>query len=346
MGGDMASRKRAASKGRAATIPPRQESSVPPSHPGSSLNVRLVLVALVVAACLYAVFRAFQGSEKPKDFKVQEISAFTGEDKACGGFSAWGIAPIGKDKVVLADTNHSRLLVFDRQGKFIRQWGGLGKGPLKFHEPSGMTSGNKGDAYVMDAWNGAVKGFDENGKEVLDLELGDNSGFYGPRGIAFDGQNFVIADTGSHRVVIISPKDNIVAAFGKMGKGSGEFNGPLDVAADGKGNYYVADSGNNRMQWLNAEGKVLKTFNYDGSVPAVAVDKEGRIYVAISSNDSRVRVYDSKGGYLGDLKDQNGSGAAFGDVHSMNISGDDVLMISGGSRVSMFQLPAGNNPAN
>lgn len=312
------------------------------SVPGSNKNIVRALIGMVLIVCVYEGIGIFRSSEKPKDFKVQLISSFSGDGKACGPFSAWGIASIGKDKVALADTNNSRILVFDRQGKFINGWGKPGKGPMKFHEPSGMTSDDKGNAYVMDAWNGAIKGFEVNGKETLDLELGDNSGFYGPRGIAFDGKNFVVADTGSHRVVLVSPTGGVVASWGKNGKGKGEFNGPLDAATDGKGDYFVADSGNNRMQWLNADGKTVKVFKYDGGVPAVAVDREGRVYVSVGEGDGAVKAYDSKGEYLGDLKDQNGSSQSLAGARYLNVTPDDVLLVSLGTKVALVQLPTVN----
>ena len=60
----------------------------------------------------------------------------------------------------------------------------------------------------------------------------------------------IVADTGNHRVRVISQagKRNIV--FGKYGKGEGDFDGPHSVAVDKHDNIYVADLYNQRLQVL------------------------------------------------------------------------------------------------
>ena len=134
---------------------------------------------------------------------------------------------------MVVDQGSSRILVFDRQGNCLKSWGKVGNGPKEFHEASGMTWDDRGNAYVMDTWNTAVKGFDENGKEVLDKTL-DTGNFYGPRGIAYDGHNFIVADTGGQRVAFVSMDGKVAGTWGTMGSDPGKFKGPLDVATDGE----------------------------------------------------------------------------------------------------------------
>lgn len=332
-------RKTVAAKGKAA--PP---SALGPLPAAAGRNERYswarLLIAVLATLGVYEIARLIHHDPAPKDFQVQILSRISGDEKSCGPFSGWGIAPIGRDKICIADTGHNRLLVFDRKGGFLRSWGKLGQGPKEFHEPSGMASDDKGNAYVMDAWNGAIKGFDENGKPVLNLPLGNN-GFFGPRGLAYDGKNFVIADTGNNRIVVLSPKGDIQAHWGGLGSGPGKFRGPLAVASDGKGDYFVADSGNNRTQWLDKAGKVVRTIPGGSTVPAIAVDQEGRVYVAggSSARQDRVEVYGPRGDDLGDLKDQDGFRDYFEGIRWMSISRDDVLMVSDGETAFAFQIP-------
>jgi hypothetical protein len=161
---------------------------------------------------------------------------------------------------------------------------------------------------------------------------------YGPRGIAFDGKNFILADTGSHRILLLSPDGHVAGSWGSIGTGEGQFKGPLDVATDGKGNYFVADSDNRRVQWLDQDGKVLKVLKYKSGVASVAVDKEGRFYVSTATNGfSCVKIYSIKSGYLGDLKDEKGN-LVSGD-RGLAVSSDDVLMVAGGDHVALYQVP-------
>jgi DNA-binding beta-propeller fold protein YncE len=72
------------------------------------------------------------------------------------------------------------------------------------------------------------------------------------------------------------------------------------VAVDGQGNLYVADSENNRIQELSADGQPLAQWGGAGSGPGqfnapfgVAANAAGKVYVADSKNN-RVQVLDAR----------------------------------------------------
>jgi sugar lactone lactonase YvrE len=331
----MASRKKAAPKNRSKA----RRKSTRPLSAGWSKNIIWILIAVVVVVFAVESMNLFHG-ETLKDFKVQYLSTITGNSEKCGPFNAWGVTPVGKDKIMVVDQGNRRVLVFDRKGNCLKSWGKIGSGPKEFREPSGATSDDKGNGYVMDTWNTAVKGFNADGKEILNINL-TNGTFYGPRGIGFDGHNFIIADTGSHRVELCAMDGKMETSWGGFGKEPGQFRGLLDAVSDHKGNYLVADSENNRVQWLDQDGKVVKIFNFKANVPAIAMDKEGRFYVSTGTGDGRscVKAYSLKDGYLGDLKDEKGT-LVPGD-RGLAISQDDVLMIAGGGGVALYQVPPG-----
>ncbi|HEY5040118.1 MAG TPA: NHL repeat-containing protein, partial [bacterium] len=198
----MASRKKKTSKGKREAAFSLGASS---EAAGKNKGVVRILIMVVLVVGVFEAINLLRTGDTPKDFKVQTIQKVVGEEKPCGHFTAWGIAPVGKDKVLVTDQENSRLLEFDRKGNFLKSWGKKGTGLKNFMEPSGMTSDNSGNAYVMDTWNGFIKGYDENGTQTLTIDLTKFKNFYGPRGIAFDGHNFVVADTGNHRIAIVSP---------------------------------------------------------------------------------------------------------------------------------------------
>ncbi len=314
--------------------------AAPPAPPRSSGGKYLfaVILALVVIA-LYNHFRVKVDTVKP--YKVQQLLMVQGKDIPCGSFTAWGIAPVvGKDEFVISDAQHGRLLYFDFQGKFLRSVckAGKSRGALELDEPSGMCYDSKGNVYVTDTWGGAIKGFDPKGNEILNLDLVRLGGFYSPRGCGFDGHNFVIADTGTSRIVLVS-EDGTQMATWEHGTGPGQFKNPGDAAADSKGNYFVADSGNHRLQWLDSKGKAKKIIKYNSIPIVVCVDKDGRVYVAMSDPGSCVKVYDPELNYLGDLADQKGSYEPFKGVMGIAISPDNVLMITLGDTVTLFKVP-------
>jgi hypothetical protein len=59
---------------------------------------------------------------------------------------------------------NNRVLVFDKQGKFLRQWGSLGTGPQEFSLPHAITLDPQGRVYVADRNNMRVQIFDQQGK--------------------------------------------------------------------------------------------------------------------------------------------------------------------------------------
>lgn len=304
---------------------------------GSHKNILRVLIAVVVVVCVIYGMNSFHGGAAPKDIKAQLITQITGEQSKSGHFTAWGIAPIGKDKFAVVDQEDNRIMVFDRQGKFLKAWGKRGNGPSEFQEPSGMTTDGNRHIYVLDTWNGAIKGFDENGKPLAVVSLGKLGGFYGPRGIGFDGQNFIVADSGGQRLALVSLRGDLISAWGSLGNGTGQFKGPLAAVSDGKGNYYVADTDNNRIQILDKDGKVEKVIKVGFSVLALAIDNEGRLYASTTDNSGCIKVYSPTGSYLGDLKGQDGN-QPLGGARGLAVSPDDVLMITVGGNLLFYQL--------
>ena len=63
-----------------------------------------------------------------------------------------------------------------------------------------------------------------------------------------DGTIYV-ADAFRHQVVKLTPSLTVIGTFGAPGGGHGGFNTPLDVETDQNGNLYVADYGNNLIQY-------------------------------------------------------------------------------------------------
>lgn len=294
---------------------------------------------LVLVVLLGGVWEFLQSlnKETPK-LKASMVLKIDQQTKGVGPFVPWGAVALGDDKIAVADNQNNRILLFDRKGDFIRGWGKPGQKADQFHEPSGMTTDGKGHIYVMDAWNSAIKGFDEKGKMIADIDL-SKAGFFGPRGLAFDGVNFVVADTGSHRVVLVSPKGDIVATWGSKGTDDNQMQGPLAVAVDQKDQYYVADTDNDRIQWLDGHGKEIRFSKLSGQAQAVAVDHEGRVYAGVRSDDGQVRVYDPQGRLLGSIIDQSGTPEPFKNNKFLSVTPDDLLLITSGDAVYLYQLP-------
>ena len=90
-----------------------------------------------------------------------------------------------------------------------------------------------------------------------------------------------------------------------MGKGKGDiedaFRFPTFLTVDAKGNLYVADTVNSRVQVFNADGKFIQQIGKRGTAwgqfdkpKGVALDSFGNVYVA-DSGWSNVQIFNPKG---------------------------------------------------
>jgi len=68
------------------------------------------------------------------------------------------------DMYVSDGYGNDRVVVFDRNGKFIRAWGKLGMRPGEFSQPHSIALDSKGRVYVADRNNARVQVFDSSGK--------------------------------------------------------------------------------------------------------------------------------------------------------------------------------------
>lgn len=88
---------------------------------------------------------------------------------------------------------------------------------------------------------------------------------------------------------------------GGQGDAPGQYNEPRGIAIDDKGNIFVADFRNYRIQKFDAQGLFVTSWGEDGDYPGqfkdpcgIAVDGKGRVYVADTFNN-RVQVFDDRG---------------------------------------------------
>src|SRR5258708_11836914 len=94
--------------------------------------------------------------------------------------------------------------------------------------------------------------------------------------VAFDpaGNAFISDGYINSRVAKVDRNGKWLKSWGDRGTKPGEFNTPHSIAADAKGNIYVADRGNRRIQGFDGEGAFLRAIAIDvpydsGARPAI-----------------------------------------------------------------------------
>ena len=125
------------------------------------------------------------------------------------------------------------------------------------------------------------------------------------------GEQRTPAGTRGHIVVKFSPTGEVLMTLGTHGEaggGRGHFNAPADVVVADDGSIFVADGHadrtNNRVVKFAADGTYLKEWGRTGYAPgefrtlhAIALDNEGRLFVADRSNN-RIQIFDQEGEFL------------------------------------------------
>ncbi len=127
---------------------------------------------------------------------------------------------------------------------------------------------------------------------------------YFPQVVGEERVEEVTKDTTTAPLVV--PKARMLA--GARGEGPGEYSEPRGIAIDNKGNIYVADFRNYRIQKFDKEGVFLKSWGEEGDylghfkdLCGVAANGNGRVYVADTFNH-RIQVFDGDGKLLFHIK--------------------------------------------
>jgi len=136
-----------------------------------------------------------------------------------------------------------RVLKFDKNGKFITSWGGKGKGPGQFDVAHGIAIDAGGLLWVTDRENQRIEIFDANGKFVREVKY---AGL--PCSLDIGKQYIYMVNGFAGQLLRLDLKGNVLAATGKSGTGVGEFGEAHVVAVSPRGEIYVADSVNAKVQ--------------------------------------------------------------------------------------------------
>lgn len=140
---------------------------------------------------------------------------------------------------------NSRVMKFDRNGKFITHWGTRGTNAGEFHLPHSIAIDSKQRVIVGDRENDRIQVFDLDG-QLLEIWPG-----FAPYGIALDssGQVFV-ADGRASQIFRLNESGSVNLRFGGRGHAPGQFELPHMLAIDAEGSIYLAEVGGERFQKL------------------------------------------------------------------------------------------------
>ncbi len=227
-----------------------------------------------------------------------------------------GLAIDPAGRLLASDTVGNRIESFTAGSEvFAGQWTVAGGHAATFNTPGGIAVDPRGSVFLADRANARVVHMWGDGTFLGELGGPTNLG-----GAQLSGANSVavaagpdetfVADTAHNRVLVYGPEGMLRARWGAgegngaAGSGVGEFDHPAAVAVDANGTAYVADTANNRIVKLAADGTVLTSWGSRGSTDGhfrgpdgIALDAAGEVYV-LDGENNRVQVFDSEGHFL------------------------------------------------
>jgi len=266
--------------------------------------------------------------------------------------------PDPKNTVYAVDTYNHRVQVFNRDGKYLFQFGSYGSGKGQLRYPYSIAKDTSGYLYVTDSGNSRIQKFDSAGKFVR--EFGSYGSLEGqlnnPEGIAVDktGKSVYVVDMYNQRVQKFDRDGRFISQWGQRGAGDGQFRNASQISVDTTGNVYVVDSGNARVQKFNSDGQFLTKWGGSGSGNGqfgfgvygagwgIAISPANVLYV-VDYGNHRVQSFDAAGKYLsqfGSMGSGNGQFMTACQV-SLDVSGNIYVSDVVNCRVQKFD-GAGN----
>ena len=279
-----------------------------------------------------------------KKFDKQAKLLVTFGSKGSGNGQFGYISSITVDtnnNIYALDYGNNRIQKFDSQGNYLSQW--------ESNSAQKIIASSQGYIYAASPEYNTIQIFDNNGKFIK--KWGKNAESAGefsyPLAISFDSfGNSYIADTENNRLQKLDPHGKPLMIFGRASGGADQRDGhilsPAGVTVDSRGNIYVIDARNSRVQKFDSQGKFLTKWGSYGSAngqfqkpTGTTVDLTGNILVLDSF---RIQKFDSQGNFLSTQGSDGTSDGQFKKPRGIAVDnlGNMFVADTGNNRIQKF----------
>jgi sugar lactone lactonase YvrE len=216
-----------------------------------------------------------------------------------GGVAAFGVvsgtACDSSDRVYVFNRLPTAcVMVFDRDGTFLTQWG-----EGQFKHPHGIWISPADELYLTDRDTHLVTKWTTDGKLLQSWGAPDQPGapgmpFNEPTNVfvATDGEMFVSDGYGQHRVHRFGANGQLKNSWGEKGTEPGQFGWPVhNVWEDQRGRVMVCDRENGRIQHFDREGNYQGEWS-DLKAPQQVYERGDVLYLCEGGQRISVRTLD------------------------------------------------------
>jgi DNA-binding beta-propeller fold protein YncE len=175
------------------------------------------------------------------------------------------VACDSQDRVYVFNRGEHPMMVFERDGKFLRSWG-----EGTFPRAHGLHIDAEDNLYLTDDGGHFVRKCTTDGKVLLELGVpGQPAPFMSGKpfhrcthtALSPQGEIYVSDGYGNARVHKYSPGGKLLFSWGEPGSDPGQFNVAHNIATDAEGWVYVADRENHRVQVFDGKGRYETQWN-------------------------------------------------------------------------------------
>ncbi|HWC48915.1 MAG TPA: RHS repeat-associated core domain-containing protein [Solirubrobacterales bacterium] len=271
------------------------------------------------------------------------LRQFGGTGSGPGNLSApLDTATDSEGNVWVADSGHNRVQEFNSKGEFVSQFGATGTGTGQFTQMHALTFDAKGNLWVAAA--NRVQEFNAKGEYIRQFgTLGGGNGQFseGLSGLAVDPEGHIWTLESSSeflnkaRLQEFSSEGAYLAKFEYViGKEPGQLKSPQALAIDAAGNFWIADTANNRIEEFNAKGEYLRTSGSEGtgngqfrSPKGIATDSAGNLWISDTGNN-RIEELSSAGAYLAQFGKSGGNSGQFSEPKGLALDSKGNLWVA------------------
>ncbi len=225
---------------------------------------------------------------------------------------------------------HWPLIQLDRSGKMTKA---ISTDTIRFASTHGLRVAPDGNLWCVDVEGHVLFKLSPEGRVLMVLGnrqtvAGNNEardGFNRPTNVAFraNGNMYVADGYLNSRVVQYSNDGDYLSQWGRPGKGDGEFNLVHDVAVDPQGRVYVADRTNERIQVFDADGKFLAKWENIGAPWGIAYSARDQAIFMCDGKYNRILKLDLEGKVLGVLGSYGRAPGRLDFAHSIAVDQSD-----------------------
>ena len=207
-----------------------------------------------------------------------------------------GVATNSKGHIfVYTRSQATRLFEFDAKGNYLRE---IGEGLYGFAFAHAVRVDAQDNIWAVDEGTNMVIKFNPEGRVVMVLGRRPEPGeaapaapepytFNRPTDVAWDaaGDIFVAEGYGNSRVVKYDKNGRFIASVGSKGSAPGQLNLPHTIATDAKGNVYVGDRSNSRIQVFDNDLTFKAIYDQVGAPWAVCISPGPHQYLYSSNSN-------------------------------------------------------------